>query len=146
MPTSLIPNLFRTEYSKIVAVLCKTFGLSNIQVAEDIVSDTFLLAAETWGKKGLPDNQAGWLYTVAKNKTKDYLKREKIRQEKVEPNVQRNQAATYHMETDFSTQNITDSQLQMIFAICHPSLSAEAQIALGLRVLCGFGIDESASA
>ncbi|MEM6700167.1 MAG: sigma-70 family RNA polymerase sigma factor, partial [Bacteroidota bacterium] len=147
MPTSaLIPNLFRTEYSKMVAVLCKTFGLSNIQIAEDIVSDTFLLAAETWGTKGLPDNQAGWLYTVAKNRTKDYLKREKIRQEKVEPSLQRNQVAAYQLETDFSDQNITDSQLQMIFAICHPSIPAEAQIALGLRVLCGFGIDEIANA
>lgn len=147
MPTSkLIPNLFRTEYSKIVAVLCKTFGLSNIQVAEDIVSDTFLLAAETWGQKGIPDNQAGWLYTVAKNRTKDYLKREKIRREKVEPSLQQTQTATYQIETDFSEQNITDSQLQMIFAVCHPSIPTEAQIALGLRVLCGFGIDEISNA
>ncbi|MEM8526037.1 MAG: DUF6596 domain-containing protein [Bacteroidota bacterium] len=144
--STLLPNLFRTEYSKMVAVLCKSFGLSNMQIAEDIVSDTFLLAAETWGKKGIPDNQAGWLYTVAKNRTKDYLKREKIKQEKVEPNIQMGQTETYQMDTDFSEKSITDSQLQMIFAICHPSIPTEAQIALGLRVLCGFGIDEISSA
>ncbi|MEL6720511.1 MAG: sigma factor, partial [Bacteroidota bacterium] len=143
---TLIPNLFRAEYRKMVAVLCKTFGMSNIQVAEDIVSDTFLLAAETWGKKGIPDNQVGWLYTVAKNRTKDYLRREKIRQDKVEPTLQREQKTSYQLSTDFSDQNITDSQLQMVFAICHPSILSEAQIALGLRILCGFGIDEIAHA
>ena len=34
----------------------------------------------------------------------------------------------------------------MLFAICHPSISAEAQIGLSLRILCGFGIDEIANA
>jgi RNA polymerase sigma-70 factor (ECF subfamily) len=42
----LIPNLFRTEYRKIVSVLCKLFGIEYIEIAEDIVSDTFLLASE----------------------------------------------------------------------------------------------------
>lgn len=142
----LLPNLFRTEYSKLVAVLCSIFGLSNIQIAEDIVGDTFLLATETWGKKGLPDNQVAWLYGVAKNKTKDYLKREKIRSEKVEPEWKRQQSSNYELEIDLSEQNITDSQLQMIFAVCHPQLSTESQISLALRVLCGFGNDEIASA
>src|SRR5688500_13983370 len=71
----LIPHLFRTEYSKIVSVLCKLFGIEHIEIAEDIVSDTFLSASELWGLKGLPENPAAWLYTVAKNKTKYYLKR-----------------------------------------------------------------------
>ena len=71
----LIPHLFRTEYRKITAVLCKVFGIENIGIAEDIASDTFLLAAETWSFKGLPENPTAWLYVVAKNKAKDYLKR-----------------------------------------------------------------------
>ncbi len=144
--SNLIPNLFRTEYRKLVAVLCKVFGLSNIQIAEDIVSDTFLLAAETWGKKGIPDNQVAWLYTVAKNRTKDYLKREKIRLQKVNPELKNQQSIAYELEVDFSQENIQDSQLQMMFAICHPSLTVESQIALALRILCGFSIDEIAGA
>lgn len=143
---SLIPQLFKTEYSKLTAVLCKTYGLANIQLAEDIVSETFLLASETWGKKGLPDNQVGWLYTVAKNKCKDYLKRNKIFQEKVAPVLKDSQAVVSHIEPDFSDKNIHDSQLRMLFAICHPILSDEAQIGLALRILCGFGIDEIAEA
>jgi RNA polymerase sigma-70 factor (ECF subfamily) len=49
-------------------------------------------------------------------------------------------------DIDLSDKNITDSQLQMLFAICHPSIPPEAQIGLALRILCGFGIDEIASA
>ena len=142
----LIPNLFRTEYSKLVAVLCKVYGLSNIQVAEDIVSETFLSAAETWGKKGIPDNQVGWLYTVAKNKTKDHLRRSKIKIEKVDPALQRSTKTQESPDLDLSDKEIQDSQLQMIFATCHPSLSKDSQIALALRILCGFSIDEIVSA
>jgi predicted RNA polymerase sigma factor len=47
---------------------------------------------------------------------------------------------------DLSPQNINDSRLQMMFAICHPAIPAEAQIGLSLRILCGFGIDEIAEA
>ena len=57
----LIPHLFRTEYRKMVSVLCKRFGIQYIEIAEDIVSQTFLLAAETWGMKGLPSNPTAWL-------------------------------------------------------------------------------------
>ena len=66
----LIPHLFRTEYRKIVSVLCKTFGFHEIEIAEDIASDTFATAARTWGLNGIPENPTAWLYTVAKNKAK----------------------------------------------------------------------------
>ena len=69
----LIPHLFRNEYRKIVAVLGKLFGFDYIETAEDITSDTFLLAAETWGQKGIPANPVAWLYTVAKNKALNHL-------------------------------------------------------------------------
>jgi RNA polymerase sigma-70 factor (ECF subfamily) len=36
--------------------------------------------------------------------------------------------------------------LQILFAICHPSLSPDAQAGLALRTLCGFGINEIADA
>jgi RNA polymerase sigma-70 factor (ECF subfamily) len=69
--SELIPHLFKTEYRKIISVLCKLFGIQHIEIAEDITTDTFLLASETWGLKGIPENPTAWLYTVAKNKTKD---------------------------------------------------------------------------
>ncbi|GAC1425579.1 MAG: hypothetical protein NVSMB7_01990 [Chitinophagaceae bacterium] len=71
----LIPHLFRTEFRKISAVLCKLLGIERIEIAEDITSDTFLLAFETWSYKGIPENPVAWLYAVAKNKAKNYISR-----------------------------------------------------------------------
>jgi predicted RNA polymerase sigma factor len=36
--------------------------------------------------------------------------------------------------------------LRMMFSCCHPRLAEEAQVALVLQILCGFGVDEVASA
>jgi predicted RNA polymerase sigma factor len=72
----IIPHLFRTEYRKIVAVLGKRFGFDEIEVAEDIASDTFLTASQAWGLEGVPKNPTAWLYHVAKNKAVNYLRRD----------------------------------------------------------------------
>ena len=74
----LLPHLFRTEYRKIIAVFVRHYGFEQISNAEDIASDTFLTAAETWGLKGLPENPVAWLYTVAKNKSRDQLRRRPV--------------------------------------------------------------------
>jgi RNA polymerase sigma factor (sigma-70 family) len=142
----LIPHLFRTEYRKITSVLCKLFGIEYIEIAEDIVSDTFLLASETWGLSGFPKNPTAWLYLVAKNKAKNYLKRNALFVQTIIPEIKNTATKTQEIEIDFSTKNISDSQLQMMFAICHPSIPVDAQIGLSLRILCGFGIEEIADA
>ncbi|XLS29702.1 RNA polymerase sigma factor [Flavobacteriaceae bacterium M23B6Z8] len=142
----LIPYLFRTEFRKITSVLCKTFGIAQIEAAEDIVSDTFLVATENWRKNGVPDNPVGWLYSVAKNKTKDFLKRHKVFTEKVAVEVRQRNPEDFEIEIDLSEENIKDSQLKMMFALCEPELSPDAQIGLALRILCGFGIEEIANA
>lgn len=141
----LIPNLFRTEYRKITAVLCKTFGFEHIETAEDIASDTFLMAAETWGLKGLPENPVAWLYAVAKNKARNHLRRDQLFKGSITSELKA-AAALSEPEIDLSAQNIKDSQLQMMFAICNPVIPAEAQVGLSLRILCGFGIEEIADA
>ena len=142
----LIPHLFRTEYRKIVSVLCKTFGFDHIEIAEDIASDTFLSASELWGLKGLPENPTAWLYSVAKNKALNHLQKKNVFINKITPEIKNYSDILYEHQIDLSPQNINDSQLQMMFAICHPSISAEAQIGLSLRILCGFGIEEIADA
>ena len=142
----LIPHLFRTEYRKMISVLCKQFGLENIQMAEDIVSDTFLLAAETWGLKGLPNNPTAWLYAISKNKAKDVFKHQAVFFNKIAPKLHLDASENQLLEIDWSLKNIHDSQLTMMFAICHPSISSEAQISLSLNLLCGFGVDEIADA
>ena len=142
----LIPHLFRTEFRKITAVLCKHFGIAHIEIAEDIACDTFLLAIETWTYKGLPANPTAWLYTVAKNKAKNFIHRSRIFSEKIVSEIKRTSSEAEQPEINLSEQNIIDSQLQMLFAICHPSIPPEAQVGLALRILCGFGINEIATA
>ena len=142
----LIPHLFRTEYRKIVSVLYKRFGFDEIEIAEDIASDTFITAAQTWGLNGVPNNPTAWLYNVAKNKAKNYLQHESIFKSKIALEIKKTSSELYENEIDLSPQNINDSQLQMMFAICHSSISSEAQIGLSLRILCGFGIEEIADA
>ncbi|MDB5210531.1 MAG: sigma-70 family polymerase sigma factor [Sediminibacterium sp.] len=144
--TALIPRLFRTEFRKITSVLVKLLGMQHIDLAEDIAGETFLTALETWPYKGVPENPTAWLYTVAKNKAKTYLTRNRIFTDKIVGHLQNESSLITEIDIDLSEQNITDSQLQMLFAVCHPSISTEAQIGLALRVLCGFGIDEIANA
>ena len=143
---ALIPHLFRTESRKIVSVLSRLLGMQHIDMAEDIAAETFLAAMETWPFKGVPENPTAWLYSVAKNKAKNYLTRHHVFTEKIAGEIKNNLPAITEIEIDLSDKNITDSQLQMLFAVCHPSLSVESQIGLALRILCGFGIDEIATA
>lgn len=146
MPEDLIPHLFRTEFRKITSVLCKRFGISFLQTAEDIVGETFLVAAESWNEKGIPDNPQGWLYTVARNKATDHFRRQSHFREHVAPQFQSAQTTQSPPEIDLSPQNIADSQLEMMFAVCHPAIPPESQIGLSLRILCGFSIGEIAEA
>lgn len=142
-----LKHLFQQEFSKMVAVISKIFGLQYIELAEDIVSETFLLASETWGIKGMPKNPTAWLYVVAKQKTLYHFRRNKIFEEKIRPELNQRYEKTYtNTELNFSAKNIKDSQLQMLFAICTPAIASEAQIGLALRILCGFGIDEISEA
>jgi len=143
---TLIPHLFRTEYRKIVSVLCYLFGIEHIEIAEDIVSDTFLSATELWSLKGVPENPTAWLYTVAKNKTKNHLKRHSLFEQKLSAEIKYSTDKEEEIDIDLSQKNIADSQLAMMFTVCNPCISEESQVALALNLLCGFGIGEIADA
>jgi RNA polymerase sigma factor (sigma-70 family) len=133
------------ESRKIVSVLCKLFGIEHTEAAADIASETFLAALETWPYTGVPPNPTAWLYAVAKNKAVSYIRRNQLFATKIARQLPSPPDFT-EIEIDLSSKNISDSQLQMMFALCHPAIPAEAQIGLALRILCGFGIDEIATA
>jgi RNA polymerase sigma-70 factor (ECF subfamily) len=142
-----LKQLFQQEFTKLVAVISRRFGLEHIELAEDIVSETFLLAAETWGLRGLPANPTAWLYLVAKQKTLYHFRRRRLLEENVLPQLTTSDSVDEDWDSlTLSAQTIRDSQLQMLFAICTPLIADEAQIGLALRILCGFGIDEIAEA
>lgn len=141
----LLGDLFRQEYPKMTAVLCRRFGLEHIEIAEDIISDVFLKASENWAINGVPENPAAWLYTVAKNKAKDHLKRISLFETKIVGHIRPNDEEA-EPDFGFGSGYIDDSQLAMIFAVCDPDNSAESQICLALQILCGFSMEEIANA
>ena len=149
MSNEPLKELFQQQFVKMVAVISNLFGLQHIELAEDIVSDTFLTAAEEWERKGIPPNPTAWLYTVAKRKTIHQFRRQDIFDKKVIPAIRETSEPanlSEPIDLDFSPEHIRDSQLQMLFAVCTPAIASEAQIGLALRILCGFGIDEIAEA
>jgi len=130
-----------------VSLLCSRFGIDQLDAAEDIVSETFLSAAETWGLKGVPAQPVAWLYAVARNNALNSLRHEKVVKEHAKEEKRRGDASAKDVpDWDFSPGGINDSQLRMLFAVCHPEIPVEAQVSLALRVLCGFTIDEIAQA
>ncbi|MEO0727320.1 MAG: sigma-70 family RNA polymerase sigma factor [Bacteroidota bacterium] len=137
----LAEHFFRHNYAKMVAVLVRYFGLQEVETAEDIVQDTLVEAMEKWSVQPIPDNPEGWLMTVAKKKTINFLKRRQTFESKVRPKAKLN---TLFAAADQSVEK--DSALRMIFTCCHPSLPVESQIALALKTLCGLSVSEIANA
>ncbi len=141
----LTDHLFRQESGKMIAVLSRLLGLQNLETAQDIVQDTLLQAMNTWSYNNIPDNPAGWLHRVAKNKAIDHIRREK-RFRDITPQY------AYLLESEwtlsstvqqlFLENEISDSQLRMIFACCHPSIQPDSQVALTLKTLCGLSTGE----
>lgn len=86
-----------------------------------------------------------WLYSVAKNKTKDYFKRIAVFETQIKEVIRPNEAEA-EKDFEFNNQIISDSQLAVIFAVCNPTNSPDAQICLALQILCGFSIEEIANA
>lgn len=141
----LIDHLFRTEYGKLVATLTRLFGTAYIQLAEDTVQDALITALSKWSVDGIPDNPSAWLIQVAKRKALNELKRNQMILAH-QPSISANLAEEEAVRQVFLQDEIEDSQLRMIFTCCHPALNTESQIALTLKTLCGFGVQEVANA
>jgi predicted RNA polymerase sigma factor len=71
----LIEHLFRHESGMIVSRLASTFGFADIGVIEDAVQESLIAALRAWPIRGVPGNPAGWLYTVARNRAIDTVRR-----------------------------------------------------------------------
>jgi RNA polymerase sigma factor (sigma-70 family) len=143
--TDIIKDLYRKEFARLVAVFSNKIGLGDIQLAEDLVGATFLEASQRWERDGIPDNPSAWLYKVALNNARQHFRRNKIYKRKLSDLAPGENTDTLP-DPDFSPAAVFDSQLKMLFAVCNPAIASEAQIALALRVLCGFTIEEIARA
>ena len=144
-----LDRLFRSESGRLVAVLTRLFGVHNLGLAEDVVQDAFYRALQVWRFHGVPENPSAWLMTTAKNRALDVLRRERTARS-FAPELSRFLQSEWTLapvvEELFAADAIKDDLLRMMFSCCQPRLSEQAQVALALHILCGFSVDEIASA
>jgi RNA polymerase sigma-70 factor (ECF subfamily) len=145
----LSEHLFRHEAGRMVATLTRIFGVHNLGLAEDVVQEAFCRALEIWKFQGVPENPSAWLMTTAKNRALDVLRRERTART-FAPELTRQLESEWTLaptvEEEFGPAAVKDDELRMMFSCCSSRLSEEAQVTLILHVLCGFSVDEIASA
>src|SRR5207302_10952288 len=134
-------RIFRDNSGRSVATLIRVFG--NIDVAEDAVQEAFAVALNKWPRDGLPPNPGGWITTTARKRAIDRLRRES-RERELLGRVAASAPATDDPDLPEETGPVRDDRLRLIFTCCHPALSAEAQVALTLRLLGGLSTEEVA--
>jgi RNA polymerase sigma factor (sigma-70 family) len=142
-------HLFRRESGRLVAALTRVFGVHQLELAEDVVQDAFCRALEVWKVRGIPDNPSAWLTTTAKNRALDVVRRERTARTfgpELARALEAESSVSALLDEAFAERAVADAELRMMFSCCHPLLSEEAQLALILNVLCGFGASEIASA
>jgi len=126
-----------------VATLTRIFGIEHLNLAEDVVQEALVRALQTWPFYGVPKNPSAWIMRASRNLALDAVRRRKVFQNK--------QAEIIHLmdrdgvatdETIFSEDEISDDRLRLMFVCCHPAIPSEAQVALALKTLCGFSVEE----
>jgi RNA polymerase sigma factor (sigma-70 family) len=146
-----IAAVWRIESAKIVAGVARM--VRDIGVAEELAQDALVAALEHWPKDGVPDNPGAWLMATAKNRALDRLRRDKALESKLEQIGRDLEAQEALVVPDFvdalddaRADQIGDDMLRLIFTACHPVLSAEARVALTLKLLGGLTTHEIARA
>jgi len=128
-------------WGRAVAALTRTLG--DLDLAEDVLQEAWIVALERWRADGVPSDPTAWLLTTARNKAVDRIRRATNLKSKerllVEPD-------STDPLAEIPDSSITDDRLRLMFTCCHPALSIEARVALTLRTLGGLTTPEIASA
>ncbi|GAA4574072.1 sigma-70 family RNA polymerase sigma factor [Planotetraspora kaengkrachanensis] len=127
----MLAGVVREHASRLAAALISLLG--DFSAAEDLVQDAVETALRRWPVEGVPQRPQAWLYTVARRRGLDVLRRESNYRAKL-------------AELRWPEAAPTDDRLRLIFTCCHPALAPEAQIALTLRVVCGLSTAQIAAA
>lgn len=139
-----VEEIYRTESRRVFATLIRLLG--DFDLAEEGLHDAFRAALEQWPQQGLPANPRSWLVSAGRFKAVDALRR-RARFDFVEDLDDRPDPASEDAaDGDRPGDGVEDDRLRLIFTCCHPALSAEAQIALTLREVCGLTTEEIARA
>lgn len=137
---ALVDHLFRRRAGQMVAALTRVFGVGHLQLAEDVVQEAMLAALRTWPFRGVPPNPDAWLLTTARHAAIDAVRRDGALADRL-PDVHALWTTT---PTDDDDRAFDDDQLRLMYACCADAIPAHARIALTLKAVCGFGVDEIA--
>ena len=135
-----VDAIYRSDSRRVLATLIRLLG--DFDLAEEALHDAFAAAVERWPEDGVPRNPSTWLVSTGRFKAIDRLRRSS-RFDSTDGAALERFAQDEQPETDDSVE---DDRLRLIFTCCHPALSADAQIALTLREVCGLTTEEVARA
>jgi len=146
-PASVVEHFFRHETGRLHGALTRLLGPGNLSLVEDVAQGAMLQAMRTWSIGGIPPNPSAWITRVAINLARDATRHQRMAYGK-QANIithleQLRPAARPAAEEE---HEIRDDALRLMFVCCHPSLGADAQVVLALKVLCGFSTGEIARA
>lgn len=139
--------VFRRERGRLVALLTRRYGLGRLADAEDAVQGAMIAALRRWPFDGVPASPAGWLHRVASRLLIDQLRRSAplIDGDAAVAVIEALPDAAAPAVVHFDAE-ISDDELRLLFALCHPSLPLESQLALALHSLGPLGLRELAAA
>jgi RNA polymerase sigma-70 factor (ECF subfamily) len=148
-PRALVEHFFRHEFGRLCAVLTRSLGVRRLDLVDDVVQAALVQALETWSRRGVPEEPAGWLYRTARNLAIDALRRERTHAKalpRLAEDAEREPSPhDAQLEAHFADE-IGDEPLRLLFVCCHEAVPAESRVALALRTLCGFSTAEIARA
>ena len=142
-----VEAVWRIESAKLIAGVAHL--VRAVGVAEEIAQDALVAALEQWPESGLPRNPAAWLMTTAKRRAIDLLRRKERYERKpaeLGHALEREQLVDPPDADAVLDGDIDDDLLRLIFVACHPVLTADARVALTLRLLAGLTTEETARA
>jgi RNA polymerase sigma-70 factor (ECF subfamily) len=139
----LVDSLARDSASRLVAALARRLGAGRIAVSEDAVQHALLQALSTWPFKGVPAKPEAWLSVVARNRALD-LVRSEARRLLLADELMPLANASAENEGRFDRE-LSDDELALLFAVCHPALSPEMRVTFALKTVCGLTVTQIAS-
>jgi len=141
----LIDHLFRHRAGQMVATLTRIFGPAHLPLAEEVVQEALIAAMQQWSFGAIPENPAGWLFRVARNRALDQIRRNASLRDKA-PAIAAAFGDNVDPDEPSFAHELVDDQLRMMLLCCHPAIPEESRIALTLKTVGGFSVDEIASA
>jgi RNA polymerase sigma-70 factor (ECF subfamily) len=137
MTPAEIDKIFRDETGRAMATLIRLLG--DFDLAEDALQDAFAAALQRWPATGPPSNPRAWLVNVGRNKAIDRIRRQIAFRGKQQELLREIELAALDRPgaDDAGGVALDDDMLRLIFICCHPAFSAEVQVALTLRTVCG---------